>query len=74
VEYRLENDTIEPEIRCNYCGERAVFETVINGIYVCDEDNCLLELVRNECLAEEITDQDHLDYGVLLDEDAEDVF
>lgn len=74
MKYRLENDTAEPEIRCSYCGERAVFETVILGTYVCDEDYCILNFARDECLVEDLTDEDHLEYGTVLDEDIEDVF
>lgn len=69
-----EEDEGERQILCNYCGKRAVFETFVNGIYVCDEDDCLLELAWNECLADEITDRDHLNYGEVPDEDVADVF
>ena len=38
--------------KCEYCGKEAVYETTVNGIYVCDDNHCLLDFVMEECLEE----------------------
>lgn len=44
---------------CTVCGENvAVWETAHCGVYLCDDDNCLLEYVRNESHEIELVEDD----------------
>lgn len=69
-----EEDEGKRQILCEYCGGKATHETVTNNIYVCDDDACILHYAMDECLIEEITEEDHQEYGSLIDEDVVDVF
>jgi len=50
-------------IPCEYCGEKAVYDTCVNGIYVCDKPNCLSQFAEAECCTEELTEEDHEEFG-----------
>jgi len=34
---------------CDYCGKPATRETPVSGVYLCDNEECWLEFVSNEC-------------------------
>jgi len=38
--------------KCEYCKNDAVYETNVNGIYVCDDRDCKLQFVEEENLEE----------------------
>lgn len=69
-----DEDERERYIACEYCGKKAFYETVTNDMYVCEDEACILEYAMNEVLVNEITEEDHRDYGTVIDEDVEDVF
>jgi len=54
------------QIKCTHCGEDAVRATTIDNIFVCGDDDCLLELT-NEHFIDESIDIDELNREI--DED-----
>lgn len=42
---------------CDFCGEQALWETVLSGINVCDEDDCRLQLA-SDCIVSDIREVD----------------
>ena len=50
-----EDEQKEPEwdvevLKCAYCGREAEYETHVNGIYVCNQDECKLQFCEEEAL------------------------
>jgi hypothetical protein len=33
------------ENKCRFCGEKAIYETQTNNVYICDKNSCHLEYV-----------------------------
>ena len=56
------------EIKCEYCDGRAEHETTTNGVCVCNNKYCLIELAY-ENLRQPLTDDDHKKYGEDDEED-----
>lgn len=54
------------QIKCTYCGEDAVKGTIIPNVYVCDDEECLLELA-NEHFIDETIDVEELNAEYDLD-------
>ena len=46
-------------IPCSYCGKKATHETYTSGEYVCEDDDCVLELALDGYVCDELTDEDH---------------
>ncbi|MHA1225317.1 MAG: hypothetical protein ACTSPV_01075 [Candidatus Hodarchaeales archaeon] len=52
----------EKFIVCEYCGEKAKYDTCVNGIYVCDKVNCLSQFAEQQC-CKELEEEDHKKFG-----------
>ena len=50
-------------IECSNCGKPAVFETYTLGVYVCDENECIVEKATEEWCQEEVSNENHQEYG-----------
>jgi len=58
---------MKKEIKCEYCGGKATHDTNTNTICVCDDTSCLITYVMDECIASELSEEDHQDYGICDD-------
>lgn len=58
-----EKCTCNRYIACAHCGKPAEFETGTLGIYTCSDNECIVELATREWLAEEISNDQHEEYG-----------
>ena len=49
---------------CTFCGDRAdkkdvsLYETAVNGIYLCEKKDCLYDFLMNECYLIEFYEND----------------
>ena len=57
------------KILCSACGceNPATHSTITLGEYVCDNTDCLVELAMDNYVDEELTEDDHEDYGEEID-------
>ena len=39
------SDVISSDIKCTFCGHKAIYETLTNNNYLCDDNDCKLQYV-----------------------------
>jgi hypothetical protein len=39
------SDVRSSDIKCTFCGHKAIYETLTNNNYLCDDNNCKLQYV-----------------------------
>lgn len=53
-------------IKCSYCKNQAKYETVVSGVYLCENDYCWLQATQNEFIDGELEQENN--NGEILNE------
>jgi len=61
--YMLEDCRCVKKILCEYCKKPATNETGTLNVYVCEKNECIIELATEQWILEEVTDDEHKEYG-----------